>query len=214
LCQPRYLGVDDIEKRSLTGGDADVPDLGTFDTKDMALSFAWANKMDMFSGGMHYGVGLKFISSDLNTEKAQTIAVDLGLLHNFNQERNGMVASLAVLNLGGELKFKDEGDPLPLNVKPGVAYRMDVGSWGNLTGALDADLLLNDGLAVVKPGLELWIRQMFAVRAGFDIGRDEDAGSGASFGTGLRLYSFGLDYAFVPFDELGDTHRVSIGFKF
>jgi hypothetical protein len=33
-------------------------------------------------------------------------------------------------------------------------------------------------------------------------------------GAGVKFERLGLDYAFVPFGDLGDTHRVTLGFMF
>lgn len=207
------FGVKDIEKRSLTGGDSDTPDLGNFDTRDMAVSLGWANKMGLGDGILNYGAALKYISSDLETEKANTAAVDLGVIHQCHKDK-GLSLSLAVLNLGGELKFKDTGDPLPLNIKPGVAWRQGLGKLGKLSLALDGDILVNDGIGYVQPGFEWWAHRAFALRGGYQFGRDKDAGQGFGVGAGFRLFNIGVDYAFVPFGDLGDTHRMSLGVKF
>lgn len=207
------FGVKDIDKRSATGGDADTADLGQFDTKDIAVSFGWASRMNLGAGRLKWGAAAKYISSDLESKTARTGAVDLGLMYNFRED-GGLTASLAVLNLGGSLKFDKESDPLPLNVKPGVAWKRDVGGMGKLTLALDADLLVNDGIAYVQPGLEWWAHPLLALRTGYQFGRDEDAGSGFGAGIGLRLLPFMMDYAFVPYGDLGDTHRISLGVKF
>jgi len=37
---------------------------------------------------------------------------------------------------------------------------------------------------------------------------------GAGAGIGLNLFGSSIDYACVPFGELGNTHRVSLGLKF
>jgi hypothetical protein len=207
------FGVKDIEKRSVDG-DADAPDLGSFDTRDLAASFGWGNKRDMGSGALRYGAALKYISSDLEVESAATGAVDLGSAYEFGSEESKFYVSAALLNLGGELKFDEEGDPLPLNFKPGVAWRKDVGRMGNVIAALDADMLLNDGVALVQPGVEWNVHPMFSLRSGYQIGRDEDAGSGFAAGVGFRMSGLMLDYAFVPYGELGDTHRMSVGYRF
>ena len=55
-----------------------------------------------------------------------------------------------------------------------------------------------------------------SIRAGYNMNRasDLDALAGLSAGAGLDLRSFRLDYAWVPFGELGLTNRVSLGFRF
>ncbi len=204
------LSVKNIGKRSATGGDADTPDQGTFKTSDLAGTLAYAKKLD----SLNLGVGLKYISSDLGSSDygkaaATAFALDLGAMYNINEN---FQASLAVLNLGTKLKYINASDPLPLNIKPGVAWKGDVG-FGKLNAVLDADLLVNDGLNYVQPGVEYWPIEMLAVRAGYQIGRDSKAG-GLGVGLGFRHSNMSVDYAFVPFGNLGDTHRVSLGLRF
>jgi hypothetical protein len=205
------FGVKNIEKRSDVAGDADTPDLGTFNTRDMALALGYANKMA--ENRLRYGASLKYINSNLNTKSAATAALDMGLLYSLMDE-DRMIASLAVLNLGGTLKFDAESDPLPLDIKPGLAYNMKFERMGKLTMALDSDMYVHDQIVTVQPGLEWSVHPMVALRGGYQFGRSTGAGSGMGAGIGLRLSGFNLDYAFVPYGDLGDTHRVSIGFKF
>ena len=56
----------------------------------------------------------------------------------------------------------------------------------------------------------------FAVRAGFSAKRSHNIEdfSGPSAGFGLIVKGFRLDYAWVPFGDLGTSHRVSMGFVF
>ncbi len=207
------FGVKDIEKRSADGGDVDSADLGKFNTQDMAVSLGWANKRALGNGRLHYGAALKYISSDLGTESAVTGAVDAGAMWDMKED-GGFTFSLAMLNLGGELKFADQGDPLPLNFKPGVAYRMNFERMGKLALAMDADMLVHDGVTYVQPAVEWTPVTMFTLRGGYQFGRDSDAGSGMSVGAGFNLMNLKIDYAFVPYGDLGDTHRVSLGYKF
>jgi hypothetical protein len=38
--------------------------------------------------------------------------------------------------------------------------------------------------------------------------------SGVTAGAGFRIRGFAVDYAFVPHDDLGSSHRVSGGYRF
>jgi hypothetical protein len=59
----------------------------------------------------------------------------------------------------------------------------------------------------LQGGLEYWYAEAVALRAGTSAG-DWTAGGG------LRYRGFGADYAFLPHDDLGDTHRVSASIRF
>ncbi|MFC1522646.1 PorV/PorQ family protein [Elusimicrobiota bacterium] len=207
----KMLSVTDIEKRSAIGGDADTPNLGTFKTGDLAFSVAHSRKIDVGGKDLRLGLALKYIASDLGPESASTFALDLGSIYHLN---DAWQTSFAIQNIGGKLKFVDEGDPLPLRVKPGVAYKKDLANEGKLIGTLDADLLFVDKRYLINPGVEWWPKEMFAVRAGYQLGRDSDAGPGVSAGLGYRVSNVGIDYAFAPYGVLGNTHQISLAFKF
>lgn len=207
------FSVRNIDKRSATGGDADSPDMGTFNTQDLSVSIGWANKMGLGSGRLNYGVAGKFIRSDLGTSNAATGALDMGTMYKFSED-SGFNLSLAVLNLGGQLKFNSEGDPLPLSVRPGMAWTGNVGSMGKLIAAVDADMEIHDGKTFIEPGVEWQIHPAIALRTGYQFGRDTGAGSAYSVGMGFNVSNLKIDYAFVPYGDLGDTHRISLGYKF
>jgi len=59
----------------------------------------------------------------------------------------------------------------------------------------------------VRAGLEAWYRGLFALRGGWQE-------SGATAGAGFRLNGFGVDYAFVPHEALGNSHRLSASYSF
>ncbi len=56
-------------------------------------------------------------------------------------------------------------------------------------------------------GCEAWFHTMFAARIGWQE-------SGVTGGAGFRLGGLGVDYAFVPHDDLGSSHRVSASYLF
>lgn len=56
-------------------------------------------------------------------------------------------------------------------------------------------------------GAELWFRQIFAARIGHQP-------EGVTGGAGLRIRGFGVDYAFVPHEDLDSSHRVSASYCF
>ncbi len=79
----------------------------------------------------------------------------------------------------------------------------------------------NDNDIIFNVGAE-YVYQMkqgqIAGRMGFD--SSNDAGSGVTFGLGIKLNKisnlkdFQFDYAFVPYGDLDNSHRVSLSVKF
>ncbi|GAG58644.1 unnamed protein product, partial [marine sediment metagenome] len=60
---------------------------------------------------------------------------------------------------------------------------------------------------------EYWVTNIMALRVGYRTG-PADEGSGLTVGAGFRAGRILLDYAFVPYGDLGNTHRISLGMKF
>ncbi len=89
---------------------------------------------------------------------------------------------------------------------------------GKLAAGADIDWLANDERFYLALGAEYLLNKNFAFRAGYQFGHaSDDLGSGLvglGAGLGLKFDSFALDYAYVPFGDLGDTHRMTLGFNF
>jgi tetratricopeptide (TPR) repeat protein len=66
-------------------------------------------------------------------------------------------------------------------------------------------------------GAEYTIQKIFSIRAGYKYSPDTGNLSGLTgiaAGAGLNLGPVGFDYAFVPFGELGMSHRAALKFDF
>ncbi len=99
--------------------------IGTFNTGDVALDLAYSSTA---SNGLHYGAGVKFVSSSLVSGSsvqnygASWMAADLGLYYAL--ERANMTFGFSVLNLGTELgTYAGVGDPVLPNVQVGATIR-------------------------------------------------------------------------------------------
>ncbi|MFH1143089.1 MAG: hypothetical protein V1774_00925, partial [Candidatus Eisenbacteria bacterium] len=69
----------------------------------------------------------------------------------------------------------------------------------------------------VRIGLEAWYRGLFAIRGGWQESGEQltSANPGqVTAGAGFRLRGFGIDYAFVPHEALGSSHRLSGSYSF
>ena len=67
-----------------------------------------------------------------------------------------------------------------------------------------------DDTPSLSVGGEYAIMGVFALRTGYKTGSDLGAAAGLRAGCGFILPRIGLDYAFAPYGELGDSHRVSL----
>jgi hypothetical protein len=205
-----YVSVSDIERRTT---DVDVSE-GTFGANDSALYLSYANEklLSSYLKGLNVGANLKIIRQTLDTQTSQSYALDLGALYNTPVKK--LTAAFGVYNLGTHVKFISESDPLPLDLRLGLAYRMFNDSF---LVAVDANDFVYDERLTEQVGLEYTYNKAISVRGGYIHGIDsEKLGglTGFSAGVGFNIWGIQLDYAFVPYGELSDTHRISIATKF
>jgi hypothetical protein len=213
--QPLGWGTLGVSALRLSAGDldartADRRSAGTFEAADSMYSLSGARRFEAAT----FGAALKYLKSEIGPYSAQTVAVDLGA----RRDIPGRPLSLgvAVRNLGKGLKFLEQEDALPLTVSAGASYRLA----GVLGVALDVRHEPNDSRTSVSIGTEYAFLGSLALRAGYGANMLTRSGStqgplgGLGAGLGFRFRSFGADYAFTPFGELGDVQRLSLSARF
>lgn len=195
------LVVDDIEVRK---GDSETPDRISKST-DFAGMLSYATKVVK---DINVGLNVKLIQSKMIDEKSKIAFVgDIGMLI----EKDDLRLGLAYTNLGGKLKYKNSSyeETIHQNLKAGVAL---TALKKHLLLTFDANIP-NDNIIHYHAGAEFLLGGI-ALRAGYLTGpKDKNLGKKFTAGLGLKLSNIFLDYAFVPYGDLGDTHRVSLGFR-
>jgi long-subunit fatty acid transport protein len=174
----------------------------TFSASDMSGTLAYAHRLgDVFS----LGLGLKMIYQQLEVEQAWGYAVDLGLLSHVETSAGRIGVGVAVQNIGPGLTFIERRDPLPFSFKTGVSYRV-----GGLLMAGGMVKARDDRTLQAVGGVELSLQNVLAFRIGYRSPHEYATGAGLRMG-GLRV-----DYAFVPYESLGNirTHRIAMGISF
>lgn len=193
------LQSGDMEKRSDTR-----EKLGTFSATDTCGTLALAKKVQ---DNVSLGGSVKFISQKIDDESATGVAVDLGAL--VKTSIDNLNVGLAVRNLGPQMKFISEGYDLPLTLAAGINYSL---AKANLT----SDINYYDSKVTVGVGMEYQVINALVLDLGYKAGKDNQLGglSGLSAGLGFNINKINLSYAWVPYGELSDTHRISLGVKF
>ena len=150
------------------------------------------------------GLALKTLNSTLAEEvNATAWAADLGILLAITEQ---LSVGLVLQNAGTEIKYKEEGDPLPLTARLGVGCRLVLAQ--NHTGLLAVDLVkLHDRDIDVHMGVEYWCANLIGIRAGYKLGYEQES---LTAGFGVHWEIFQLDYALGLMQELSHTHRVSL----
>ncbi len=179
---------------------------GSFTHYDAALFLSAA--FPLRDGG--FGFSVKGIRSALGGVSAVGAAVDLGYI-SYSRRRDGADIAFTLRNLGTPLKYEEESDPLPLELAAGLLWRYAGGFRLMADGRMPADHAPYFMLGG-EYGVPFGNPASFALRAGFSSRNLDDLGAAGAIsgGFGLGLGGAAFDYAFVPYGDLGATHRATL----
>ena len=203
-----YFSVPDINRVDNTG----LPQGGSYSPSDIAVKLAYARPM----WGLPMGGTVKYISSSLDDQTATAVAADGGVMLQslLAPGRNDIRIGVSFLNAGSRMKYVNESFSLPFTVRAGVAYMPVV----PLTLAIDVDSMSEmetAGHFGIQYLYGLGSSARFAGRLGYRTNtRGLDGMAGITAGIGVAVGALQVDYAFVPYGDLNDTHRVSITYGF
>ncbi len=189
-------GVNYVDMGDFDGRDESGNPTGTFTASALNFQLGYANRFrEKFLWGISAGLVQDTIADDIKS----TYAANLGLIYKSSES---LSLGLALQNIGGELA----GDPLPFVAKVGMAY-----TWKSLLLVLDIASPTDNDLYYCA-GIEWWIMDGVALRAGYKT--NQDIGEGFTAGLGFNKGKIRFDYAYVPYGALGNTHRVLLGMSF
>ncbi len=200
-----YLSIGEIEKRS---SPTSKPE-DTFTSSDGALTLSYAKA---FSEDLFIGINFKGIRQVIYNFEGIGYGIDLGLLYTFPR----INLALVIQNIGTGIKFKEKTFPLPLTYKVGIAIKVLKNTILTLEGKKEKDADISYHL-----GVESYLFNLLALRAGYnskiaqtELGEFSSLFKGLTVGLGLKINNLQLDYAYIPYGDLGDTQRISLGIKF
>ncbi|MBN2541520.1 PorV/PorQ family protein [bacterium] len=205
--------------------------LGTFHSYELAVGLSYGTTI---IEDLALGMNFKVIHSHLvprnirvgreeGTGVATVFAVDGGLHYQFPWI-DGLSAGLTVQNVGPSIHYIDyeQRDPLPRNLKLGLAYKVLNTEYNVLTLAADINKDLIDiggedlereAREMVKNlGVEYTYSNLISLRGGYLIDYDyhydpaSDSWKGThymTFGAGLRYTNYQFDFAYIP-EQVGD----------
>lgn len=196
-CVGLAINYADAGKITRTGPEGD--ELGEFSAQDTHISFGYGRYL---TPGISFGLTAGYITDKIDGSEASCFTGSLGLL--YEETRNLIFGDkfsfgLALLHIGGTL----QGDYLPRTIKLGVATQVK-----SLTFSLDAGFPC-DNTSYIGMGVDWQISKGISLRVGYR--GNNDVGEGLTAGVGLSFRNVSLDYAFVPYENLGESHRFSLG---
>lgn len=243
------LGVQFINYGENVQTDVTGAEIGRFTSNEFAITGSYGLKL---SQGQGFGVNLKLAYSRLSDVQVDaeegkgvgtTFAVDLGYLYKpMWMPQLSLGANLS--NLGPKIAYVDDAqaDPIPTNLRMGLAYDVVNSEFNRFTVVYDVNRLLvprdedkrrdnfltylysswGDGDFVKRfshsIGAEYWYTNLIALRTGYFY-EDENYGNRKfiTFGGGLRVSVFGVDFSYIlaSVDDhpLADTIRFSLSAK-
>jgi len=194
-----YISMGDLEKTDEAGNSE-----GIFRPYNILLSLSFGKRLNE---SIAIGFTSKFLQENIDVESAQAFAFDIGGMYFIPNTK--LILGVNVQNLGTQMKFVEESFPLPLNVKIGAAYK----TLGNAMTIVTDVNRPRDGDINVGLGTEYKIMGIVNLRIGYRYtmgGNDLGSLSGLRTGIGIDIRDYKLDYAFTPYGELGQAHRVSL----
>ncbi|MDE2038715.1 MAG: PorV/PorQ family protein [Elusimicrobia bacterium] len=205
------LGAQYLSQSALTSFDSVGDPTGSFAPYDLALTAG----AGMPLGGLRLGAAAKLIHSSLADQSATTAAVDLGLQadHVSDVGDGPLDLGASLSNLGPGLKLGSVASPLPLTIRGGAAWHASP----NFNFLLDL-LIPVDQDPYVCIGGEARLPTGagdYLLRMGFNQAHAHgiDGLTGLTLGAGFDWPGLRLDYAWVPYGDLGMTHRVTLAFR-
>jgi hypothetical protein len=182
---------------------------------ELALFLSYGRRM---SSSLHVGGSVKVLGKFLHENSAAGIGVDIGVLYRprpwlrLGAALQDITTSPLVWNTGTR-------ETITPTLRTGVSAHKEVPRLeGDVMLALGGDLrferrslgstLASGGLSLdMHLGAEYRYRDTVGVRLGADRGR-------LTAGAGFAVHSFTVDYAFLAHEDLGNSHRISLGVEF
>lgn len=208
------LGGTHVGYERQEGRDEDRNKSGEFTAADTAFSLGFSRRV---SGVMNAGMAVKYLTSRIAAERASGVAFDAGAQYVLNGKKTSL--GFNVRNMGAPLKYIDQKDPLPLTAGLGVGHAFFPSFLVSSEWQFDAVNRKHQ----ITGGVEYKLSGVVSLRGGYSSALSLPSTgaqgslerlSGFMGGVGVEILKTSIDYAFVPFGSLGETHRFSIGARF
>jgi len=180
---------------------------------------------------------------EIGDKIAQSFSIDAGCIYNF-QKISGLSFGGCLQNIGSQTSaFFREKESMPFSINIGTVYKTRLSGasaasvrrdsqktketedgdqdqkqaepeqFGMLVLAVDVKIPVDNSISA-HAGLEYRFANGVLIRGGYNTVTGLDFPSGLSAGLGYDNNEYQLDYAFVPYGNLGNTHRMSLTVRF
>jgi hypothetical protein len=195
-----------VNDGSIQGRDEFGNPTGNYSAGDLGGSLGWGWKWTRKLG---LGISANFTEQTLDDTNYAAYSGGIGALWKPDPH---LWFGLDLANLGSSVA----GSSQTSSVNAGGSWHFDAGPSNQMLLAMGFKDQLS-GTQVLNLGLEDSILSTLALRAGYqyDLSETDLSGlSGVTAGLGLSVAGFSLDYAYLPFGQLGANQTVSLTYRF
>lgn len=170
---------------------------------EKSLWFGWGNELP---AGISAGISMAYSVKTTAETNINIFAMTAGL----NAELSDFFMFSAALTGAGF-----EGSPVEIAARTGFMFEAGLDDGLGISAALTGEF---DGLVLsgINAGAEASLMSSVFIRAGYTHYTVEQMSggiSGFSAGAGVRFDGIQIDYAFVPYGNLGSSHRISMSYS-
>ena len=182
---------------------------GNFTAKDYAVGLTYGTD---WNKKYNFGATVKYINSKISDAKASGFAFDAGWLYNTEIKEIPFDFGFVVTNIGSKLKFDREKEELPLTAKFGISAKFDVAENIALRPTFD-NIYMNNDKYRISGGMEIQIMENYFARCGYDSFNEISSGLTLGFGVSFNK-KLDIDYSYSDYDDLSNSHKFSVLYKF
>jgi hypothetical protein len=200
------LSVNYVNYGTFAGYDANGERQGDYSANRFGFGLGWGKE---FIPGLSAGAAIKGAMRNVDNNSSSDASADFGALW---APLPGLRLGVDVANLG----TKVDGYNQALDIRVGASYLHRVAADNRLLLAASGTVE-PQGVNRLHVGAEDLIHNFLALRIGYQANLAEtqiQGLSGLTAGGGISFSGLGLDYAFLPYGDLGAAHRVSLSYKF
>lgn len=201
---------------------------GNFKAKDAAITLGYAREIADY---WTIGANLKYVNSTIEMYNSAAVAADLGISYHDFDDR--IKVGLVFKNIGKQIKaYNEQKEDLPFQVNLGVAHELehvpielsltlhdlqkfDISQTYNKSGQeINTGRKIADHIAL---GAEIFPNRDFNLRLGYNFKRGNELAvedirsfSGLTYGFGIRMNAFRIEYAHSNFHTSGGANHFSL----
>ena len=213
-------GIYFIDYGSFDETDESMNVLGTFGAQDLSLTGGWGT---MIEENLSVGGNLELIYSSIAGFRSGAIAMGAGLLYQIPSEQ--ITLGLSIRHLGTQFNtYAGVRENLPLDITIGITKRpehLPVFLNLNFHKLNESQNSFFDRLSAFSIGAEFLMSESVRLRVGFDNEKRRELKlgttsgmAGFSFGGGILVQDYVIDYALNSYGKIGSIHRISVGMNF